>query len=344
MDTENKSGVNKRAAKGICSIFFITDGGHALASKIEKLYPGAEVLKFSSGTFTDRWTTSGKIICIMAVGIVVRSVAPLIQDKKTDPAVVVLDEKGRFAISLLSGHLGGANELAKEIAGYLGAEAVITTASDVQGKPALDLWAEEKGLYVEDFEKLKNLSARIVNGEMIKVKIDGAVNVAVMPKEFIPVEAMEEADVLISHRLVESKALFLRPRSLCVGIGCNRGTPKEEIQEAHEEVFRDKGLSYHSVRGLATIDIKNNEEGLLEFAHDNGFTMDFFSKEELNETASAYQIKGAETVMAATGAGAVAEPAAILSAKKATDSFMLITHKQKRGNVTLAIAKAEYTL
>jgi cobalamin biosynthesis protein CbiG len=338
------SGTKAQRHKGNTTIFYVTGNGYVLAGKIEKLYPGAEVLKFNSETFADRWTTSGKIICIMAAGIVVRAVAPLIKDKKVDPAVVVLDEKGRFVISLLSGHLGGANELAKEIAGYIGAEAVITTASDVQGKPALDLWAEEKGLYVEDFEKLKKLSARIVNRGMIKVKIDDAVNITAIPEEFIPVEAMEEADVLISHRLVESKALFLRPRSLCVGIGCNRGTPKGEIEDALKAIFRDKGLSYHSVRGLATIDIKKDEEGLLEFARDNGFVIDFFSKDELNEAASAYRIKGSETVMEATGAAAVAEPAAILSARKTSDNSSILVSKEKRGNVTLAIAKAEYTL
>ena len=339
-----KAEVKKHTVRRRHVIFYITEGGHALAGKIKRLYPDAEALKFNSETFADRWTTSGKIICIMASGIVVRAVAPLIKDKKTDPAVVVLDENGRFAISLLSGHLGGANELAKEVAGYLNAEAVITTASDMQGKLALDLWAKDNGLYVEDFEKLKKLSARIVNGGQIKLKIDGTVNIAAMPEEFILVDSTGEADVLISHRLINNNALHLRPKSLFAGIGCNRGTPKEEIGEALKWVLQKEGLSYHSVMGLATIDIKNNEEGLLEFAGDNGFIIDFFSKDELNEAVSAYHIKGSEAVMEATGAAAVAEPAAILSARKTSDSFSILITKEKKGNVTLAVAKAAFTL
>jgi cobalamin biosynthesis protein CbiG len=325
-------------------VFYITGNGLKLARTLKGHFADLKVVKFNSKTFTDKWPTAKNIICIMATGIVVRAVAPLIKDKKIDPAVVVLDEKGRFAISLLCGHLGGANELAKKVAGCLGAEAVITTASDVQGKIALDLWANEKNLYVEDFEKLKKISARIVNGKRIKVKIDGAVNAGVMPEEFIPVASIKEADVIISHRLIKSRALFLRPKSLCVGIGCNRGTSIEEIGKSLKGVFIKGKLSYHSVRGLATIDIKRDEEGLIEFARENGFIIDFFTKDELNKAISAYHIKGSEAVKAATGAAAVAAPAAILSAKKVCGNIRLIKPKVKRGNVTLAIAEAKFTL
>jgi len=325
-------------------IFYITNNGLKVARKIKNNFPEAELFKYDTKLFADRWRISKNIICIMATGIVVRAIAPLIKDKKIDPAVVVLDEKGRFAISLLSGHLGGANELAKKIAACLGAKAVITTASDVQGKTALDLWAKEKDLYVEDFEKLKKLSARIVNGKQIKLKIDGAVNAGAMPEEFIPAASIKEADAIISCRLIRSAALFLRPKSLYVGIGCNRGTSKEEIEKEMKDVFRKEKLSYHSVRGLASIDIKRDEEGLIEFARDNCFIIDFFTKDALNKAISAYHIKGSEAVRAATGAAAVAEPAAILSAKKVCGNIRLIKPKVKRGNLTLAIAEAEFTL
>lgn len=337
MSTENKP--DNRT-----TVFYITGSGLKVAQKIKNNFPEAELIKYDAKLFADKWPTVKNIICIMATGIVVRAVAPLIKDKKIDPAIVVLDETGRFVISLLSGHLGGANELAKKVAGVLGAEAVITTASDVQGKTALDLWAKEKDLYVEDFEKLKKISARIVNGKQIKLKIDGAVNAGTIPEEFIPAVSIKEADVIISHRLIKSRALFLRPKSLCVGIGCNHGTSKEEIGKELKGVFIKEKLSYHSVRGLATIDIKRDEEGLIEFARDNGFIIEFFTKDELNKAISAYHIKGSEAVKAATGAAAVAEPAAILSAKKVCGNIRLIKPKVKRGNVTLAIAEAEFTL
>ncbi|MEW6713590.1 MAG: cobalamin biosynthesis protein [Nitrospirota bacterium] len=348
MSIENKEGVRGQRS-GVSkdkktAIFYITNNGLKVARKIKNNFPEAELFKYDTKLFAGKWQTAKKIICIMAAGIVVRAVAPLIKNKKTDPAVVVLDEKGRFVISLLSGHLGGANELSKKIAVCLGAEAVITTASDVQGRLALDLWAKEKNLYVEDFEKLKKLSARIVNGKRIKVKIDGRVNIAAMPEEFIPNASIKEADAIISHRLIRSSALFLRPKSLCVGIGCNRGTSKEEIEKELKEVFIKEKLSYYSVRGLATIDIKRDEEGLVEFARENGFIIDLFTKVELNKAISAYHIKGSEAVKAATGAAAVAEPAALLSAKKVCGNIRLIKPKVKRGNVTLAIAEAEFTL
>jgi cobalamin biosynthesis protein CbiG len=280
----------------------------------------------------------------MATGIVVRSMAFLLENKKNDPAVVVLDEQGKYAVSLISGHIGGANALAKRIADYIGAYAVITTASDVQGKVALDLWAEEKDLFIEDFKKLKKLSTRIVNGERIKVYPDCPFDKKQMPDEFIVVESGDEPDIIISHSLFDSKALFLRPRNLFVGIGCNRGTSANEIDEVTRSVLDREKLSFISIGSLATIDIKRDEQGLIDFAGSNKMNIDFFSKNDLNNTALTHNIKPSDIVKTATGAVAVAEPAALLSAKRASGNCVIITPKEKRGNVTLAIAKAEYLL
>ena len=224
-------------------IFYITDNGHNLAEKIAGLYHDAEILRFNSKKFADRWTTSKNIICIMATGIAVRAAALLLKDKRTDPAVVVLDEKGSFVISLLSGHIGGANMLAQRIADFLGAQAVITTASDVQGKLALDLWASENNLYIEDFEKLKNLSAKIVTNRKIKVHTDYSLNTEKMPEEFTIVDSPDQADIIISNGIMEQDALFLRPKNLFAGIGCNRGTAKEEIKEIVDAVLQREKLS-----------------------------------------------------------------------------------------------------
>lgn len=325
-------------------IFYVTDNGFELAQRLKGLFPQASVIRFKSEEFAREWRSTKKIVCIMATGIVVRAAAPLIKDKRIDPAVVVLDEKGKFAISLLSGHLGGANALAKEIADYLGAEAVITTASDVQGKLALDVWAIGKNLHIENFEKLKKLSARIVNGERIRLKTDETLSARELPDEFIPVNSIEEADVIITHRLIKSNALFLRPKNLIAGVGCNRGTSKEEFEKTIKEIFKEEGLSYHSIRSLATIDLKSDEEGLLEFADKSGLEIDFFPGDELNEAASACNVEKSEAVEAATGAVAVAEPAALLCAQRRSDNCAILVPKRKRGNVTLAIAKARFTL
>ncbi len=316
-------------------IFYLTGNGLDLAKRLTGLFPDAEVLRFKPAELSARWPGTKRFIFIMAAGIVVRALAPLVKDKTVDPAVVVLDEGGRFVISLLSGHLGGANDLARRIAGYAGAEAVVTTASDVQGRLSLDLWAEENDLFVEDPERLKGLSARIVNGERIRLKMEGAFTPGELPEEFAVVESAEEADVIITHRLLSTDALLLRPKSLILGIGCNRGTGEEEIEEAVRTVLLQNGLSYRSVRGVATIDLKRDERGLLEFAGRRGFGIDFFTGDELNSLATARGIGGSDAVRSATGAVAVAEPAAILAA--GTDT--LLVSKQKMGNVTVAVAE-----
>ncbi len=315
-----------------------------MAQRLKGLFPDADVIRFKSGKFSGQWRHTKNIICIMATGIVVRTVAPLLKDKKTDPAVVVIDEKGLFVISLLSGHIGGANALAKKIAGFLGAQPVITTASDLQGRLALDLWAIENNLHIEDFEKLKKLSAKIVNGQRVKVKTDYPFGAGQAPGEFVIVESAEDAEVIITGRVMNGDALFLRPKNLFVGIGCNRGTPKGEIREALDSILQRERLSPDSIRCICTIDLKKDEEGLLDFAGDAGLGIEFFPNHDLNDTALKYNIKESKAVKAATGAVAVAEPAAISGAEKGFNDCALIIPKEKRRNVTLAIAEGNFTL
>jgi cobalamin biosynthesis protein CbiG len=328
---KGKKGKGEKGKEKRPVIFYITRGGHELAKRISGLYPDAELLKFNTSVFAGKWQDAENIICIMATGIVVRAMASLLKDKKTDPAVVVLDERGKYAVSVVGGHLGGANSLAQEIADYLGAYAVITTASDVQGKIALDLWAREKNLYIEDFEKLKKLSARIVNGKKIRVHSDCPCDAEQMPDEFIMVKSKDESDIIISHRILDSTALFLRPGNLFVGIGCNRGTPREEIEEMTRSVFEKERLSFNSIRSIGTIDLKSDEQGLIDFAGANKINIEFFSKDDLNNAALKHKIEESEAVKAATGAVAVAEPAAILSAKKISERYSIMKRKEKRG-------------
>jgi cobalamin biosynthesis protein CbiG len=344
-----KSEVKKdRKTNAPAAIFYITKEGHKLAERIQALFPDTEVLKFTSvGTIHElplQWRECKSLIFIMATGIVVRTIAPLLKDKRTDPAVVVLDEKGRYVISLLSGHLGGANKLAGEIANFLGAQAVITTASDVQGRIALDMWADEKGLYVEDFDRMKRLSSKIVNGKRVKVYTGNSIVLRQAPDEFNIVGSPDKAEIIISEKLYKRPALFLRPGNLFAGIGCNRGTSRDEIQKEFTALLKKNRLSACSVGSIATIDLKKDEEGLLEFAEDNGLSIRYFQAEALNAAADELGIEGSKRVMAATGAVAVSEPAAVLAARQTSDKVEIIIPKVKRGNVTLAIAKAEFTL
>ena len=344
MGTENNS--SGLRAQGLrVAIICLTRGGVELARKLMGFLPdmrlyGYEPLdlefsnleRFSSlrGLIERLWSHHNALVFIMATGIVVRTIAPLIKDKKTDPAVVVLDEKGKFAISLLSEHMGKANRLAKEIADFLGGQAVITTASDVNERPALDLLALERDLYVEDWERLKRLSARIVNGEKIRVFTEGFHYA--LPDVFIPVEAPEEAQLIITNRIMSFSALYLRPKNLVLGIGCNRGTEAEEIGKVVKDTFGEWGFSPNSIRNVATVDKKKDEAGLLYFAERYGLNIEFFSPEELNRVKG---ISVSEASMRAIGAQAVAEPAAIL----ASGADTLIVPKQKIGNVTVAVAE-----
>jgi cobalamin biosynthesis protein CbiG len=358
MGTGNKTAVsiqlsavsNNRKANSPAAIFYITDNGLRLAKKIKRLYHDAHILKFkSAGAYCNAplqryWSESGNLIFIMATGIVVRTIAPLLKDKRTDPAVVVLDEKGVNVISLLSGHAGGANRLAREVADFLGAQAVITTASDVQGRTSLDIWAEEKGLYVEDHERLKHLSAKIVNGKKVKVYTGNSIFLQEAPAEFNIVGSPDNAEVIISEELHKRKALYLRPRNLFAGIGCNRGTSRDEIQREFTTLLKEHRLSARSIDSIATINLKIDEKGLLAFAADNNLSVRFFPADALNAVADELGMKGSKRVMAATGAVAVSEPAAVLAAREASERADIIVPKEKRGNATLAIARAEFTL
>ena len=141
------------------------------------------------------------LIFIMATGIVVRTIAPLIKDKRTDPAVIVLDEKGEYAISLLSGHLGGANKLAKEIADFLGGQAVITTASDVNNMTSIDLWAKENALIIDSCNLVPQVATRFINKGELKVYSEVEMK---MPEGFLKTDKPSSADVLITNKKTHS--------------------------------------------------------------------------------------------------------------------------------------------
>jgi len=331
-------------------ILYITDKGRTLAEKLRVFYPDARIGRFSTEKVAASWTETRTFIFIMAAGIAVRTIAPLLADKRTDPAVVVLDEAGKFAVSLLSGHLGGANERAREIAGFLGGKAVITTASDVNTLPPLDLWARDNNLVIEDWDLLPHLGTRFLDNGALRVYADVDME---LPDEFLRVGEPRFADLLITARLDAYKEqcmpgmncgpdscrvkgqLYLRPKNLFVGIGCNKGTPEEEIQEMVQETLRTNNLAFSSIHCLATITLKASEEGLLAFAQKYTLDIQAFSPEMLN---SVQGIARSEAVFRATGANAVAGPAALMAAGASGLPARLLVQKQKKGNVTVAVA------
>lgn len=337
------------------AIFYITHKGLALADRLKGLYPDARILKFKSGSVSDLWGRCKNLIFIMAAGIVVRTIAPLIRDKRTDPAVVVLDEKGDFAISLLSGHLGGANEVSKEIADFLGGKAVITTASDVNDLTPIDLWAAANGLAIEDWDLAPQIGARLLNNGNLKVYTEIEVK---LPEEFLRVAEPQAADILITNKAchpklvsgsdwmlkqvqhdrndISGKPFYLRPKNLVIGIGCNSATSEDEIENSIKAVLDENNLSFLSIHSIATIDIKGHEQGLKAFAEKHNLKISTFTADELNKVNG---VSKSEAVFNATGAYAVSEPAALL----ASGAQYLLIPKQKKGNVTVAIAEIRAT-
>ncbi|RME78249.1 MAG: precorrin-4 C(11)-methyltransferase [Chloroflexi bacterium] len=289
------------------------------------------------------------LVCIMASGIVVRDLAPLLRSKHTDPAVVVVDEQGRHAVSLLSGHKGGANALAVRVAQLLGGTPVVTTASDGQGLPALDLLEKEYGWRLAHDEAMTAVIAALVNGEPVGVVQDCAgdrwlpdpplPNLTRYPDFDTLRQAAPSAAVLVTCRVPPPGLLaaiphtvVFHPPCLSVGVGCNRGTPAEEILAAVDHVFTQTGLSRDSIAAVATIEDKADEAGLLEACRARGWSLKIFSRAEVAAVASVPNPSA--WAQKALGVPGVAEPAAMLAA--GTDS--LLVEKQKFPNVTVAVA------
>lgn len=323
------------------AILAITAGGHALAQMVAERLEDATHLMPDKGEkvaelLARNWSRFDGFLCIMATGIVVRTIAPLLEDKKKDPCVIVCDQLGKHVISLLSGHLGGGNTLAGQIAAITGGQAVITTASDTIGVVALDIWARDSNLVVPERETMTWITTRLVNEGTLKVYSD--VPCRTWPPGLTPVARPEEADIIISHKEYgfEEKAQFF-PKDLVVGTGCNRGTPAEEFESALLDLFSELRISRRGIRNLASIDAKNDETGLLQFAEKNSWTIDFFDKTTIN---TLHNLEISFAALKAVGAIGVAEPAALLSA----ESNLLISRKRKWKNVTMAVAQVSFTL
>lgn len=293
------------------------------------------------------------LVCIMACGIVVRSLAPHLQGKDQDPAVVVVDEKGQFAISLLSGHIGGANDLARKVAFLTGGTPVITTATDVQGLPAFDELAVKNNCAIENLQALKWVSAALLRGDNIclytDVPIKGPQPANIILKdlealaEFEEMEGQREVGVALTNKGIphlrdkdrEDKTLILRPRNLVLGIGCKKGKPLAEMREAVRDFLSKEGKSPLSLRCMASIDLKAKEPGLLAFAAAHKLPFHTYSPQEISVIED--QFPASDFVRQTTGVGSVAEACATLAGK----SGRLIAGKTVYKGITLALWEEE---
>lgn len=285
------------------------------------------------------------LIFLGACGIAVRSIAPFVADKKTDPAVVVIDEQGKFAVSLLSGHLGGANELTLKAAKILGAQPVITTATDRQKKFAVDVFARNNQLYLAEMDLAKEVSSRIVNGETVglysEFPWDGTLPEELKACDFDSIldSVSGLPDVGICISLSEKKQPFPRtlhliPRIVTAGIGCRKGVSGEAIRQSLEQALAQADISVHALCQAASIDLKAREPGILKVCRTYGIPFRTFSAGELQAAPGTFT--GSDFVKNTTGVDNVCERSAVLAGGR------LVRKKQAGGGVTIALAAGEW--
>lgn len=295
------------------------------------------------------WTGSMFASCdallfIGAAGIAVRSIAPFIQSKTCDPAVLVMDEKGVFVISLLSGHLGGANELAGTLADLTGAIPVITTATDVNGRFAVDLFARKNGLYITDMDMARQISADVLDEKKIGFYSDFPV-IGAAPEELVPwsAEHVFEGTAGISVSLDTGRqpykqTLTLLPRIVSVGIGCKKGTDTAVIETCAGRALALCGLSWHSVERIASIDLKEREPGLTALAEK--YRIPFVTYDAQTLRAVRGDFSESAFVESVAGVGNVCERSAVL----ASGDGRLIQKKTAADGVTAAIAVRDWSV
>ncbi|MBO7212196.1 MAG: cobalt-precorrin 5A hydrolase [Methanobrevibacter sp.] len=282
------------------SIIAFTDNGMEIANRISSsLLNDLEDVSFSRcgkgalSTWTEEhFSDSDALVFVGAIGIALRAIAPYIKTKTKDPAVVVVDELGQFSIPILSGHIGGANELAIQISEILDAIPVITTATDINNVFAIDTWAKSQGLKILNPECIKLVSSKLLKGESVHIKSDYAID-GNLP-ENVCLNDLEDAeennnghyDVLISHKINETEykkdILLLVPQVIIVGIGCRRDISFEAIEKSILNILEKENFHILSVNGIASIDKKANEKGILEFARKYDLPFNTYSADELN--------------------------------------------------------------
>ncbi len=333
------------------ALWALTPHGAVLALSLAESLPGSTVFlsenletdhepaqRFGSlkQAVADHFGAFDAHVFFMATGIVVRVIADHLVHKIHDPAVVVVDDRGTFAISLVSGHVGGANDLAVQVAGLLGATPVITTATDVNGRPSIDTMAVEKKLGIENPEAIKTVNMAFLAGKPV-----GIFDPYGFFRDSMDLfeDSVQEPKVCVDDRMGQAGSgdLMLRPKTLVAGIGCNRDTEKDEIKGLLIDTLDQHDLSLRSLALIASVDVKHDERGLLELAKELKVPLRFFSRDDL---AGVETIQTpSETVEKHMGVKSVCEAAAILGAEKGS----LIVPKRKTANATVAVARITFT-
>ena len=343
------------------SVLAITKNGINIGERLKELFPNWDIFvpsKLSNENKSIIWysePTSDKIIelfknsnaliCLFSLGAVIRLIAPYLKDKKTDPAVIVIDDKTNFVISVLSGHIGGANELTQEISEKLNALPVITTAADVNKTIAVDLVGREFGWKIDDETTVTKISAHMVNAEPIGVfqQTGNKKWYKELPKNVTIYNSLEElkksnskahliiSDTIIDNELAQESVIY-RPQSLVIGIGLHWDTTKDTIKDGIEHCLKKFNLSSKCIAKLVSIKKPEDVQGLIDLGKEMQIPVEYVNREELAEIITP---NPSSTVKAFEGTASVSEAAAI----KISNGELIIEKQKFPPNLTVAIAR-----
>lgn len=276
------------------------------------------------------------IIFVGSAGIAVRAIAPFVKSKKNDPAVICMDERGLNVISLLSGHIGGANKLTLKIAEIVGGNPIITTATDINGKFAVDEWAHNSNLHITSLKRARDIAADILENKKIGFESDYNV------RGNLPLEIdLAESEIgicisLDSNKLPFKNTLSLIPKIVSIGVGCRKGTDFNDVYTAIKEVLSTYNISHFAINSINSIDLKKEEEGIKKTAEVFRVPFYTYSKDELNEIQGKFS--NSVFVKEIAGVDTVCERAAIMGSK----SKKLVINKTVVNSVTVAVAIDDY--
>ena len=303
-----------------------------LFSKTSSDSLGIERIEGSVREWTGRaFEECDAIVFVGATGIAVRHIAPFIRSKDSDPAVVCMDEHGRWAIALLSGHIGGCNELTARIADRMGSEPIITTATDLNGKFSVDTFAARNGMRISSMAIAKDVSARVLDGRFVgfrsAIPVEGD-----LPDGITPADS-GELGVCISSNPDEKPfdvTLNLIPQDIVLGVGCRRGTDPAKLWDFATSTLDDLGIARQRVAAVSSIDIKRDEEATLELARRLRVPVSFHSAEELNSLQG--EFSRSDFVSSVTDVDCVCERSAVIAGG---EEFLL--RKTPRDGMTIAV-------
>lgn len=296
-----------------------------------------EPLKEPLAEWTEqRFRKGTTLVFIGAAGIAVRAVAPFVQSKDTDPAVICIDESGKHIIPLLSGHLGGANKSAQELARLCGGEAVLTTATDVGGVFSPDAWAAEHGCAVADIGEIKHISAALLDGEVVGLATDFPMANR-LPEGLVETDGTRcGIEIAFRSRRPYQHTLHLIPRCIVAGIGCRKGVSAEVIRRRLEAVLREHNLPLAAVGTVASINLKAEEPGLLTLCAELDAPLVTYTAAQLMTAEG--EFTPSERVQRLAGVDNVCERAAMLAAPGLKPGVLLVRKSAGEG-VTVALVR-----